>query len=592
MSSSATPPPLRLAGRVFAIVLGALLVLAVAMLVWVGIRGYMAYTHLQSAQKTAAGAADELSDPSAASTLIDALSTDTSAAHALTSDPIWSIVETLPWIGPQLDAVSTVAAAADQIASTALAPLGDVAATFSVDSLKPVDGHIDTTVFTSIQDAAATSAAASTEAASAVAGIDRSALLGPVADAVDEVGDTLDTIADTTTAIQKVSVLLPAMLGADGARDYLVVFQNNAEWRSLGGIVGAMAVVHTDGGSMSLTAQDSSSSFSEYASPVLPLSDDILQVFGERPGKWIQNVTQIPDFEESAPLAQEMWSQEHGQTVDGVISVDPVALSYVLEATGPVTLATGDVLTSDNAVQLMLNEVYLRYSKPAEQDAFFAAATAAVFVKLSSGDVDPATLVTALAKAGEEHRLLIWSDHPEDQAELEDTTLAGGLPASDAQSDAFGVYLNDGTGSKMDYYLDASTTLDWDQCTTLASGEASGAATLSVTVTSNAPADAASLPSYITGGGTYGVPVGTARTLVYVYLPESFTLAGAERSDGGGFGGGTHEGRRVVSFQVDLTPGQSMTATITASTDASAPTLTVSQTPGVTSVDVPVTTCG
>ena len=43
-------------------------------------------------------------------------------------------------------------------------------------------------------------------------------------------------------ALSRTATLLPAMLGRDGPRDYLIVFQNNAEWRSLGGIVGALAL--------------------------------------------------------------------------------------------------------------------------------------------------------------------------------------------------------------------------------------------------------------------------------------------------------------------------------------------------------------
>ena len=79
-----------------------------------------------------------------------------------------------------------------------------------------------------------------------------------------------------------------------------------------------------------------------------------------------------------------MWLRETGVDVSGVISLDPVSLSYLLEATGPVALPTGDVLTSENAVDLLLNGVYLRYADPRDQDAFFAAAAGSVFGALTS----------------------------------------------------------------------------------------------------------------------------------------------------------------------------------------------------------------
>lgn len=587
--------PARVAGLVFAALLGATLIAAVALTAWVGVRGVLAYGHLQDAQAAASTARDSLADPATAADAVAALSEDTAAARALTSDPVWRFAEDVPWVGPQLAAVATVAAAVDDVA-TALDPLSQVAATFDVAALRPQDGRIDLAPFTAIQDAATTGADGIAGAAASVSAIDRAPLLRPLRDAVDEVGGLLDETRTATGALTRAAALLPTMLGADGPRDYLVLFQNNAEWRSLGGIPGAMALLHTDAGALSLAAQSTSGDYPRYEDSVLPLGEEIEAIYTPRPGRWIQNVTQVPDFAVSGALAREMWAREHGQQVDGVIALDPVALSYLLTATGPVTLPTGDVLSADNAVQLLLNDVYQRYEDPRVQDAFFAAAAAAVFDALSRGGVDPTALVAALGRAGDEHRLLLWSAHESDQALLAETTLAGGLPASDDETARFGVYLNDGTGSKMDYYLTAGTTLAWDECAVQPEGEAAGlaagTATLTVTITSNAPADAASLPAYITGEGAFGVPPGIARTVAYVYLPEGFELVGATLGDETGFGGGTHAGRRVVSYTVDLAPGESATAAITARTAApAAPRLEVRATPTLTSPGAVVASC-
>ncbi|NLP84333.1 DUF4012 domain-containing protein [Microbacterium sp. CFH 90308] len=578
----------------FAWVLAGLLIAAVVALAWIGVRGALAYGHLRDAQAAASGVGAQLSDPAAAADVVADIAPHTAAARGLTSDPVWRLAEGVPWVGPQLSAVSSVAASLDEIASTALAPLAEAASGYSVGALSPQGGRIDLTAITQIQDAARAAADGIGAAAASVSGIDRAPLLSPVRDAVDEV-DTLLAETDVATgALSRASTLLPSMLGAEGPRNYLVLFQNNAEWRSLGGIPGAMALLHTDGGAMSLAAQESSSDYARYDTSVLPLGDEITPIYGERPGRWIQNVTQVPDFAVSAALAREMWAREHGgQQVDGVIALDPVALSYLLAATGPIELPTGDVLTAESAVSLLLNDVYHRYERPRDQDAFFAAAAAAVFDRLANGGVDPAALVQALGKAGDEQRLLLWSAHEDEQALLADTTLAGGLPVTDATTARFGVYLNDGTGSKMDFYQTATSTLTWNECRVDAAGLAVGDATMSVTIANNAPADAANLPSYITGGGNFGVPAGVTRTVAYVYLPEGWELADATTSDGSGFGGGMHDGRRVVSLSVDLAPGQSVTATITAQTTApGAPTVEVVGTPTITAPAEVASTCG
>ncbi|MFG6503164.1 DUF4012 domain-containing protein [Microbacterium sp. P05] len=562
--------------------LAAILLLTVLAAAWIGVRGFLAYGHLTAAQDAAAEVTESLDDPAAAATAIDRISADTAAARALTSDPIWQGAESVPWIGPQLSAVATVTAAVDDVAGSALRPLADVASSFSLDALRPQDGAIDVSLFRTLAPAARTGADGIAAAAASVDSIDTTALLAPLRTPIEDTGALLHSATDGADALARASELLPTMLGADGPRTYLVVFQNNAEWRSLGGIVGAMAVISTDGGRMSLVDQGSSSDFRRFTESVLPLPEEVAQVYGQRPGLFIQNVTQVPEFPLAAQLSQEMWARETGTRVDGVISLDPVALSYLLAATGPVTLPTGDVLTSDNAVEVLLSGVYQRYERPADQDLFFEVAAASVFQALSSGQADPTVMLEALAQAGDERRLLLWNSDPAAQAVLDGTTLQGGLPVTDADQTSFGVYLNDGTGSKMDYYLAAGTATAW--CTDTEGG---ADAALTVTLRNDAPADAASLPPYITGGGSYGVPVGVARTLAYIYLPAGAELVAAKAAGASvvdGFGGGTDQGRQILTWPTDLAPGETATLTIRVSTPQTA-TLQAALTPSVNALE-------
>jgi hypothetical protein len=549
---------------VFIIVLSAAVLLAIAALVWLGVRGALAANHLLAARSDAQQVVELVDDPAAAADAIAKVANETSAARELTSDPVWATAEFVPWLGPQLAAVSTMAEAADDVAGDALTPLTSVASTLTPAAMKPTDGRIELSTFVGVQDAAAQAAEGIGAAADSVDRINEVALLAPLRDVVDEVRGILNQARTGTDALARASVLLPAMLGADGPRDYLVLFQNNAEWRSLGGITGAQALVHTDGGAMQLVQQDYAQNFPRFDPPALELDPEVSAIYGQSPATWMHNVTQVPDFTVSGPLARAMWAQKHGAEVDGVIALDPVALSYLLEATGPLTLSTGDTLTSENAVPLLLNEVYFRYPDPKAQNAFFDEASRAVFEALSRGQADPAKLIAALGRAGDEHRLFLWSAHEDDQSVLADTTLAGALPHSDDLVSTFGAFVNDGTGSKMDYYQNLDTQVGWEQCSVDSSGRVIGTAVLSVTVSNNAPTSG--LPDYITGGGAYGVSPGSAKTVGYLYLPEGFELADATISPESGFGGGMHDDRRVLSFDVTLAPGESLTATVKAKT--------------------------
>ncbi|WP_314505810.1 DUF4012 domain-containing protein [uncultured Microbacterium sp.] len=593
MTASPLPRPARVAGVLIAVVVGLGLAVSVFALGWIGVRGAIAADHLRSAQDSAGQVVANIGDPTVAAAAIAAVSDDVSAAHALTSDPIWRALETTPWLGAQLVAVATVASAADSVATDALTPLADVAATLSPASFKPTDGRVDVSAFIAMQSAATTAATAMATADDSLDRIPTSALVGPLRDVITQVTDQFAAAQTGTQSLENASRLVPAMLGAEGPRDYLVLFQNNAEWRSLGGINGAMVLIHTDGGALQLATTDAGSAFPGSDTSVVPLSDEVTAIYGQRPGQWMQNVTQVPDFAVSAQLARRQWALKHGTEVDGVLALDPIALSYILAATGPVTLPSGDVLTSENAVALLLNDVYLRYPDTADQDAFFAEATGAIFGALTSGPVDPSGLLTALAKAGDQNRLMIWSAHDEDQELLANTSLAGGLPRTDSEVSTFGVFVNDGTGSKMDFYQSVDAQVLWESCTLDSRDLAQGIADLNVTVANNAPADAANLPDYVTAAGWYGVPPGSTRTVGYIYLPEGFELTNATLSNGSGFSGGMHDGRRVLSFDVVLAPGESVVASVAASpTSPTGATLVAQVTPTVNAnVTRPISAC-
>lgn len=289
-----------------------------------------------------------------------------------------------------------------------------------------------------------------------------------------------------------------------------------------------------------------------YARPVLPLTREEAALFTSKLGVFPADITFTPDFPHTTELAQEMWRLTNGQVVDGVISTDPVALSYALEGTGPIDVGDGQQVTADNAVDLLLKDIYLSQPDPELQDSFFADTASSVFDAVASGEGDARTIFDALVRGTDEHRLLIWSDDEDEQALLSPTVLAGQLPEEPSAEPDVGVYLNDGTGAKMDYYLDYDVTVESGSC------DDEGAQTFQVdmTITSNAPADARSLPVSVKGPG-FGAPPGSTRTNVLVDAPfggdfEKPTIDGKKLISAQL----EHEGRRVAAQAIDLKPGQ------------------------------------
>jgi hypothetical protein len=529
---------------------------------WVGVRGFLAKQALESAMpdarlvQSSIAAGDIRSAAAAAADLTDHART----AAALTDDPIWRAAEAVPGAGPNLAAVRETAGAAQVLAAQVVQPLIGVAEQVDPAHLKPVGGAVDLTPITAAQPKVLSAQNAFHRAEASVKGIDRSGVIGPVRSAIARLESMLGQAGPGVDALGNTARLLPSMLGADGPRSYLLLVQNPAELRSTGGLVGALALITADHGKVTLTTQSSGTSIEPTDAPVTAIPASTQGLYGPLIGRYVQDVNLTPDFPLAASTASAMWKVKYGGTIDGVLALDPVALTHLLGATGAVELPTGDALTPQNAVQLLLSEVYARWVDPDQQDAFFASAAGAVFEKVASGDADGTALVKALALSGTERRLLMWSAHPEEQKVLASTTLAGSLPRSTGQNAALGVYFNDATGSKMDYYLKTQVQAGAAVCRS----DGIPSSRVTVTLTNVAPADAAwTLPAYVTGGGWAGVAPGNIKTRVAVYGPEGGLLA---RTSSGGADysavTGTDAGRPVSVFTVELAPGESKTVSV------------------------------
>lgn len=537
----------------------ALVLLLIFAVAWVGARGVLAKRHLEQSVALVSTLRTQITDAdtAAAQKTAKQLEDHASSARSLTGDPIWGAAQYTPFFGTNLRAVRDIAVVVDDVATGAVRPVAGVIGDLGQEAFTPKDGRIDLQPLVDAQPAVARATKTLTRAVGDADAIDTTATLSPVTSAVNQLRNALGTVSQQASTANKVVQLAPAMLGHDGDRSYVLLFQNNAELRAGGGIPGAVALLQVKDGAISLGNQAAGSSFGPYEKPVLPLSADTTSLYGDITGRYMQDVNLTPRFDVTGALAREMWKQKFGQQVDGVLAIDPVTLGYILRATGPVQLPTGDTLTSDNAVKLLLSDVYAKYPDPTVQDAFFASAASAVFEKVSTGGFDTKKFITALTDGTKDNRLRLWSADKAEQKEITGTAVAGDLPNASAQTREFGVYLNDGTGSKMDYYLDKTVSVGSSVCRK----DGRPTSVVEVTLKNTAPADAAtSLPSYVTGGGQFGTEPGKIKTLVAVYAPANAIYLGASQDGKGAALQTAVDGKHpVAQLRTLLAPGESTT---------------------------------
>jgi hypothetical protein len=479
---------------------------------------------------------------------------------SLTGDPIWRAVEYFPVLGSNLAAFRQAAEVVGTVSDDALSPVVELAGTIDISSFKPIDGQINLDPILDAQQNVAVADDIVREQLDKTRDIDTSMTLGAVTDAIQQLDDVLTDASDTLASVRTTVNLLPGMLGVDGPRNYLLIFQNNAETRTLGGNPASLALLHIDDGRIDLTQQASSEELRS-GIPPFDLGPELLNLYGNNlsPNSisgYIQNITMIPDFQTTSLLAKGLWENRFGGTIDAVVSFDPVALSYMLEATGGVTMSTGDELTADNVVPLLLADVYARYEDPLQQDAFFAEAAKKVFDLVKSGKGKSKDLLTQMAKAVNEGRLMVWSSVPEEQEVILTTDFSGILPLKNDPKTVVGVYFNDFSTAKLNYYMDAKVDVTAPVC------QPDGFTTTStITLTSRVPADASTLPPYVTGLSTKGIIYVDA--VVLGPIDGTYTATDLGSSGGVVTNTGVDKGRPVARLSLILNPGESKTITVT-----------------------------
>ena len=532
----------------------ALVVVTIAAVGWLVWRGIQAKDHLMRAASEVSQLQTQIDagDTAAARTTLISLQSNTKAARTETSDPVWHVVAAVPFVGRNTSTVATMAASIDDLATHALPPLVQ-ASTLDLRRLAPHGGQVDLAALQAMAKPVTSADQAVRRIEATIGALSTSDLVPPVRDAVARMRTELASAAHTTAVATKAVTLLPAMLGANGPRTYAVLFLTNAELRADGGIAGSWVMVRADHGRVVIVNQGSDADVNGRSTAV-PVPADVAAVFTNRAGGFFQDVTLTPNYPAAAQLAASMLQQAYGVPLDGVLATDPVALGGLLKATGPVTTVTGQELTSDNAAALLMSDIYREVPDPLAQDAFFGGAAKAVFDALAGGQGDPRAVVQSLASAADGGRLSVWSAHPAEEQQLRSTPLAGALPVADVPGQpTIGVFFNDGTAAKLDYYLRAKVDVSGASCPATRAGYH-----VRVALTSTAPATAAtSLPAYVVGIGAPGLARGTIRTQVYVYAPSGGAVLTAT-ADGAtaALGTGVESGRAVGIITVDLAPGQ------------------------------------
>jgi hypothetical protein len=161
------------------------------------------------------------------------------------------------------------------------------------------------------------------------------------------------------------SQILNDILGGNGPRKYLFLFQNNNEMRATGGFIGTYALLDIFNGKIKKLIVDGifnpDGQLKEKIVPPKPMQK-ISAAWSLHDSNW------WPNFPDSAEKATWFWEKTGGPTVDGVITMTPQVLKSLLAITGPIEMPEyNKIINQDNFIDEVQQEVEVDYDKNINQ---------------------------------------------------------------------------------------------------------------------------------------------------------------------------------------------------------------------------------
>lgn len=431
-------------------------------------------------------------------------------ARSMRWHPAALVAGALPWLNRDVQAVDDLTAAAE------LAARAGVEAMQAVTSSRSGGGKLADTVyaggrvnFDAIDQAAPhiASAEALLKRAGEKIALAPAAHFGVIRQVFDNGRAQIDSVTESVRKARSVLAALPTLLGRAADRRYLLAFQSPSEERGTGGIFGYYGVLHATDGRLSLGKVSSIARLEDALTEPVGAPRWFLREYKVFGGTDTFRQTNLsPNFPVVSRVWLEMYQAAIGQRLDGVIAMDPVALSQMMKGTGPLPSPDGPV-DADHITAVLMHDSYQLGFRRQNQ---LIASLIKVFWEKVNTDVDAPAFVAGLSEAVSTQHFKVYSADSEAQAALARVGANGDF--RDYGPNVQFMYHNNIGANKVDFYL--NRLID-SRVELLPSGDAR--VSTRITWESTAPSGP---PSILLGDDTAAAKVGFDNMLVNFVLPK------------------------------------------------------------------------
>ena len=448
-------------------------------------------------------------------------------AQSRSSGGVGGLVARVPILGRSMDVAAGISDAGVVLAgaavdlTTALEQLPD-----GLGSLAPVQGRIPIDSLAELSDDVAVAAAAGDTALASVRATPSTLIPATVAEARFEAEEQVAELARTLEAASVLTSRLPAILGADGAKRYLLIAESPAEQRGTGGIWGAYTVMTARDGRLTFEPFSQLADFPEISPDELPApSPDYRENYDQYggAGAW-SDLNMTPDLPSASRAVLSAFEHATGSRLDGVLVADPYAVQELIRVTGPAVVPSlGVSIRAGTVVDFMTNEAYTLFPfRGRLRKAVLGAVVGEAFNQFLAQPGSPTDKLEAIVRSVAAGHLRLYTTDATSQDALITAGLDSGLRARQG-TDLLAVHVNSRSGSKVDFY--AERTIDYD---VRLGGDGEAFATTAITIRNDAPTSG--IPGYVIDPNVRGYEPGDNVSLVSMSCPHPCGLVTASRN--------------------------------------------------------------
>ena len=265
--------------------------------------------------------------------------------------------------------------------------------------------------------------------------------------------EKLPEVVAVTNDFLSNSEIFVDLLGGNGPRKYLFLFQNNQEMRATGWFIGSYGLMDIADGRIRNFFIDvifnPDGQLQEKIIPPKPIQK-ISAAWSLHDSNW------FPNFPISAKEAINFYEKTGGPTADGVITLTPTEMQKLLAITGPIEMKDYDVtIDADNFIEKTQSEIEVDYDKEENKPKKILSDLAPIILDKIFNARDTKSIamtIQALSSGLSEKHILLYSENENLQKIISERGWSGEILST--QKDYLSVVNSNINGFKTDGVID------------------------------------------------------------------------------------------------------------------------------------------